>query len=322
MKNLLKNGYVSALLTVVVVVAGAMALGGCNKRPYTRIARLPLQVKLDWSGASENAEIPATLKLFLFREDGTLQAQYDIPKEGQVLGLLDVGTYKAICVNVNDYVEVLNSNKFETTQMVAKPVSASYWNNQVSKADDNSVIYQPGWVFSYSMPEIKVGDPAITDDQHTVSEVVFPMEKRVKVVNFKFTVTGMTNEIKAIRGTLNNVASLVDLSSGKIINGYQAASPFQLDYLEDGSLGGSMLIFGNEADANPDLKNHLQLEFQTESGRTVTQVEDITEQMTGGSVEGDLHINVEANLDVQFNAGFVTVVVTWKPGSTEDIEGK
>lgn len=322
MKNLLKYGYVSVLLTAALAAAGALTLGGCNKRPYTRIARMPLQVKLDWTGASENAEIPETLKLFLFREDGTLQAQYDIPKEGQVLGLLDVGTYKAICVNVNDYVEVLNANKFETAQMVAKPVSASYRDGRVSKADDNAVIYQPGWIFSYSMPEIKVGDPAITDGQNTVSQVVFPMEKRVKVVNFKFTVTGLTSEIKEVRGTLDNVASLVDLASGKIINGYQATSPFRLDYQEDGSLGGSMLIFGNEADANPDLKNNLQLQFETESGRTIVQQEDITEQMTGGSVEGDLHIDVEANLDVQLNAGFVTIVVTWKPGSSEDIEGQ
>ncbi len=322
MKNLGKYGYASALLTVVLAVAGALVLLGCNKRPYTRIARLPLQVKLDWSGATENAEIPQTLKLFLFREDGTLQAQYDIPKEGQVLGLLDVGTYKAICVNVNDYVEVLNSNKFETAQMVAKPVSSSYWAGRASKADGNSMIYQPGWIFSYSMPEIKVGDPTITDDSNTVSEVVFPMEKRVKVVNFRFTVTGLTDEINNVRGTLDNVASVVDLASGKIISGYQAVSPFQLEYQEDGSLGGSMLIFGNEADENPDLKNNLRLEFETESGRTISQVEDITEQMTGGSVEGDLHINVEANLDVQLNAGFVTIVVTWKPGSSEDIDGQ
>lgn len=322
MKNLGKYGYVSALLTVVLAVAGALMLGGCNKRPYTRIARLPLQVKLDWSGVMENAEIPQTLKLFLFREDGTLYAQYDIPKEGQVLGLLDVGVYKAICVNVTDYVEVLNSNKFETAQMVAKLVSSSYYAGRASKADGNSMICQPGWVFSYSMPEIKVGDPTITDDSNTVSTVVFPMEQRVKTVNFRFTVTGLTDEINNVWGTLDNVASVVNLASGKIVSGCQAVSPFQLEYLEDGSLGGSMLIFGNEADVNPDLKNNLHLQFETESGRTISLDEDITEQMTGGNVEGDLHINVEANLDVQLNAGFVTIVVTWKPGASEDIEGQ
>lgn len=320
MKNLWKYGYVSVLLTVVLALAGTVVLGGCNKRPYTRIARLPLQVKLDWSAADENAQIPETLKLFLFREDGTLQAQYDIPKEGQVLGLLDVGTYKAICVNVNDYVEVLNANRFETAQIVAKQVSSSYWENN-TKADENAVKYQPGWIFSRSVAEIKVGDPAITDEKNTVSEVVFPMEKRVKAVNFKFTVTGLTNEIQNVRGTLNNVASVVDLATGEVVGGYQAMSPFRLEYQEDGTLGGSMLIFGNEAENDPDLKNNLQLQFETESGRTITQEEDITDQMKGGNVDGNLDIHVEANLDVQLHAGFVTVVVTWKPGSSEDIEG-
>lgn len=322
MKNLLKYGYVPALLLAVAVLAGAMTLGGCKKRPYTRIARMPLQVKLDWTEATRNAQIPETLKLFLFREDGTLLAQYDIPKEGAVLGLMDVGTYKAICVNVNDYVEVLKTNTFETAQVVAKKVSSSYLADRtVSKADDNSVIYQPGWVFSYSIPEIKVGDPLITDDAGTVSEVVFPMQKRVQVVNFKFTVTGLTDEIKNVRGTLNNVASVVDLSTGNVVCGYQAASPFQLEYQEDGSLAGSMLIFGNEADSNPDLKNNLQLSFETESGRTIQQEADITDQMTGGTVEGDVNIEIEANLDVRLNAGLVTVVITWKPGSNEDIDG-
>lgn len=266
MKNLLKYGYVSAILLALV---GAMTFGGCKKRPYTRIARLPLQVKLDWSGASENAEIPETVKVFLFREDGTLLAQYDIPKEGAMLGLMDVGTYKAICVNVNDYVEALKINTYESAQIVAKKVSSSYLASLTgSKAIENSIIYQPGWIFSYSMPEIRVGDPLITDEKGTVSEVVFPMQKRVKVVNFRFTVTGLTNEIKNVRGVLNNVASVVDLSTGNVVSGYQSASPFQLEYLEDGTLGGSMLIFGNEADANPDLKNNLQLSFETESGRS------------------------------------------------------
>ena len=83
-----------------------------------------------------------------------------------------------------------------------------------------------------------------------------------------------------------------------------------------------MLIFGNEADENPDLRNDLHLQFETESGRMITLHEDITEQMKEESVEGDLNIDIEANLDVQLNAGFVTIVITWKPGSSEDIEGQ
>lgn len=323
MKTRSKYGYMSAALAVGVAVAAVLTFVGCKKRPYTRIARLPLQVELDWSAVEGSGDkIPATLKLYLFREDGTLQAQYDIPKEGQVLGLLDVGTYKAICVNVNDYVEVLNSNKYETTQMVAKPASSSYLSGGLSKAEGNTVIYQPGWIFSSSIPEIRVGDPAITDDANTVSTVVFPMERRVKTVNFRFTVSGLTDEIEEVKGTLDNVAAMVELSSGEIVCGHEAASPFRLEYQADGTLGGTMLIFGNEADENPDLRNDLHLQFETESGRMITLHEDITEQMKEESVEGELNINIEANLDVRLNAGFVTIVITWKPGASEDIEGQ
>lgn len=54
----------------------------------------------------------------------------------------------------------------------------------------------------------------------------------------------------------------------------------------------------------------------------ITLHEDITEQMKEESVEGELNIDIEANLDVRLNAGFVTIVITWKPGASEDIEGQ
>lgn len=318
MKNLLKYGYASAAL--LLVVTAVLALGGCNKRPYTRIAKMPLHIKLDWSGATADVVVPETLKLFLYAPDGKKE-EYLIGKEGKVLEL-PVGTYKAICVNVNENVDVLYSDKFETAQMVAKKISAnaSYSGDFLSKAEGD-IIYQPGWVFSYGMPEIKVGDPAITNAESSLSEVLFPMQKLVRVVNFRFTVSGLTSEITNVKGKLDNVASTIDLSTGKIVCGYQASSPFRLDYMEDGSLGGTMLIFGNEADENQDLKNNLHLEFETESGRTIDHEADITDQMTGGNVEGDLNINIDANIDVQFNAGLVTIVIDWKKGTEEDLEG-
>lgn len=320
MKNLLKYGYASTALVVLLTIVGVLTFGGCNKRPYSRIARLPLQINLDWSSVSQDAVVPEKLKLYLYAPDNSV-SEYEIGKEGKTLEL-PLGTYRAICVNVNDYVEVLYRDKFETAQMIAKQVSsvASYQGN-VSKADGTKAIYQPGWVFSYSMPEIKVGDASITNSQNTVSTVVFPMQKLIKVVNFRFNVTGLTSEITNVRGRLDNVASTVELATGKVVTGYQATCPFKLEYQSDGSLGGSMLIFGNEADVNTDLKNNLKLEFETESGRTITQESDITEQMTSGDVEGDINIKVEGDIDVKYDAGMITIVIDWKNGSSEDLDG-
>lgn len=322
MKNQSKYGCASAWWRMMLVLALVLTLGGCKKRPYTRIAQIPLQVKLDWSALSEADVIPETLKLLLFREDGTLQAQYEISKDGQMLGLLDVGTYKAICVNLTDRVQLLNANTYESTQIVAKELSLSTGTLSTSIDDiTSSLIYQPGWIYSSSMPEIKVGDPAITDDKNTLSTIVMPMHRTVKVVNFNFTVTGLTNEIQSAWGALDNVAAAVDLADNQIIGEYQAASPFQLQYQEDGTLAGTMLIFGNAAETNEQLRNNLILQFETASGRTITQEEDITDLMQEAEGDDVVDIYVEANLEVQLNAGLITIIIDWKPGSGEDVDG-
>ncbi|HIW10629.1 MAG TPA: FimB/Mfa2 family fimbrial subunit [Candidatus Rikenella faecigallinarum] len=322
MKNQSKYGCASAWWRMMLVLALVLTLGGCKKRPYTRIAQIPLQVKLDWSALSEADVIPETLKLLLFREDGTLQAQYEISKDGQMLGLLDVGTYKAICVNLTDRVQLLNANTYESTQIVAKELSLSTGTLSTSIDDiTSSLIYQPGWIYSSSMPEIKVGDPAITDDKNTLSTIVMPMHRTVKVVNFNFTVTGLTNEIQSVWGALDNVAAAVNLPESKILGEYQAASPFRLTPQEDGTLAGTMLIFGNAAETNEQLRNNLLLQFETSSGRTITQEEDITDLMQEAEGDDVVDIYVEANLEVQLNAGLITIIIDWKPGSGEDVDG-
>lgn len=327
MKNLLKYGYVSVLLTAVLAVAGMLTFSGCNKRPYTRIAKLPLRIELDWDKIGEGGKIPQTLKLFLFREDGTLFRQCDISKDGQDLEELEVGTYKAICVNVNDHVEVQYADKFETTQIAAKKVSTAYLEQHrggvaSTKAEAIPIVYQPDWIYSACVSEIKVGDPTITDENYTVSTVVMQMQQRVKMVDFSFTVSGLTDEIKGVYGLLDNVASAVNLADGTLVGGCGATSPFDVGYRADGTLGGTMLIFGNEADIEPDLRNILRLEFEMESGRRITQEEDITDLMKEAESEGKQDIRVEANFEVKIEAGFVTVVVTWKPGSSEDVDGQ
>lgn len=326
MKYQAKYGFLSACLQLLLVAVLVLTLGGCKKRPYTRIARIPLQIDLDWSGVGENAILPETLKLFLYREDGTLQAQYEIPKDGQLLGLMDVGTYKAICVNVNNYVEILNTNTYASTQIVAKPYSASTPTPNLPsvRADEQlpSLIYQPGWIYSYSMAEIKVGDPAITDDKNTLSTVVFPMRRCVQVVNFKFNIIGLTNEITDAWGALDNVAGAVNLANDEVLGEYKAASPFQLEYQTDGTLAGNLLIFGNAANADEQLKNNLILQFETESGRTITVEEDITDKLKEAAGDDVAEIYVEATLEVQLNAGLVTIIIDWKQGSSEDVDGQ
>lgn len=327
MKTRSKYSYVSVMLTVVGTVLAMLTFDGCKKRPYTRVAQLPLRIELDWAKVEEGGgEIPQTLKLFLFKEDGTLFRHCDISKDGQVLDLLEVGTYKAICVNVNDHVEVINSNQYETTQIAAKKVSAAYLERHrggvVSKAEASPIVYQPEWIYSSCLSEIKVGDPTITDESYTVSTVVMPMQQRVKVVDFSFTVSGLTGEIKGVYGLLDNVASAVNLADGTLVRGCGATCPFQVGYRADGTLGGTMLIFGNEVDIEPDLRNILRLEFETESGRRITQEEDITDLMKEAEGEGKQDIHVEANFEVKIEAGFVTVVVTWTPGTTEDVDGQ
>lgn len=326
MKNRSKYGFVSAWLIVVQVVVAVLVFSGCNKRPYTRVKQLPLEIKLDWSAIKETNQIPARLKLLLFEENGTLRAQYDIPKEGQLLtGLLDVGTYKAICVNVTNNVEIQNSDKFETAQLVAKAVSTSTA-NIFGKADGStSMVEQPGWIFSGVLPEIKVGDPLITEETSTsaLSSIIMPMNRRVKVVNFNFKVTGVTNEIKTVNAALGGVASKIDLTTGEIVAGFQASSPVTLTYKpEDGTLQGTVLIFGNEAELNDDVRNNLLFSFETESGRKIPLEEDITEQLknTGGA-EGDLQIKIEGSLDVRYDAGLTTVVIEWIKDREEDLEG-
>lgn len=324
MKNQSTYSCASACWRMVLVLALVLTLGGCKKRPYTRIAQIPLEVKLDWSGVSETAVLPETLKLFLFREDGTLQAQYEIPKDGQMIGLLDVGTYKAICVNVNDYVQILNTNTYATTQIVAKTLSASTIPLPSLRADEQtpSLIYQPGWIYSYSMPEIKVGDPTITDDKNTVSTVVFPMRRCVQVVNFKFNIIGLTDEIQTAWGALDNVAGAVNLANDEVLGEYKAASPFLLEYQPDGTLAGNLLIFGNAAETDGQSKNNLILQFATPSGRTITVEEDITDKLQEAAGDETVDIYVEATLEVQLNAGLITIVIDWKPGSSEDVDGQ
>lgn len=326
MKNKSKYACGATWLVIVQAVVAVLAFGGCNKRPYTRVKQLPLEIKLDWSAVKETNQIPERLKLLLFEENGTLRAQYDIPKEGQLLtGLLDVGTYKAICVNVTNNVEIQNPDKFETTQLVAKPVSASLA-SIFGKADGKSaMVEQPGWIFSGVLQEIKVGDPLITEETSSSakSSIVMPMARRVKVINFNFTVSGVTNEIKTVSAALGGVASKIDLTTGAIVAGNQAASPVTLTFNPaGGTLQGTVLIFGNEAELSDEVRNNLQFAFETESGRRIPLEEDITEQLkNSGGAEGDLQIKIEGSLDVRYDAGLMTVVIEWLRGSEEDLEG-
>ena len=330
MKNRSIYGCVSAWLGIMSVVVAGLAFSGCNKRPYTRIKQLPIEVRLDWNGVAEadQEQTPSRLKMFLFQEDGTLRAQYDIPQEGLLRNekvLLNVGVYRAIVVNVNDNVEVQNADKFETAQLVAKPTSAPFLTDMFSKADDrNEVVCQPGWIFSGSLPEMKVGDPiTFESDTADVSIFLVPMARRMKTVHLKFTVTGIGSEIRSVAAALGGIASRIDLTSGEIMSGYQAISPLALTYASDGTavLEGTMLIFGNEAEIEDALRNNLYLQFETVSGRTVSMVEDITDQMKKGSSAGGSQVQVEGNLDVRVNAGMVTIVITWTTGTEENLEG-
>lgn len=329
MKNRLKYGTVSALVLLLFAVCGTLTFSGCSKRPYTRIKQLPLRIVPDWSGVPAEAQLPSTLELFLYREDGTMMGKYTIPKDGGFVGseqmVFSVGVYHMILVNQNDNVEVRNAETFGGAQICAKAASSTYLQqNNFSKADEVQVVYQPGWIFSSSREGVNLNGTVLVEDNASYIEVKMPMERRVKVVNFKINVTGLTDEVKGMRGLVENIASMVDLSTGKIVCGTHCASPFQLQYdpaSNRTTLVGTMLIFGNQAEEDKTVKNKLQLLFDIDSGRTLTYEEDITDQLLNGATAGGLTINVEADVEVKMNAGLLTVIVTWKDGGKEDVEG-
>lgn len=330
MKMRLKYGTLSAMWLVLVAVCGMLIFGGCNKRPYTRIKQLPLKVIPEWSEVPEDAELPATLEFYLYREDGTMMGKYTIPKDGGFVGseqmVFSVGVYHMILVNQNDYVEMVKPETFATAQICAKKASTAYLQqNNFSKADGVEVIYQPGWIFSSSLENVNLNGIVIVEDDASCIEVKMPMKRQVKVVNFKINLTGLTDEITSVKGLLGNVASGVDLSTGAIVGGMQCASPFELTDISGNKTtwSGNMLIFGNQAEIDAAIRNKLQLIFgvNTSSGRTLTHEEDITEKLINGAAEGDLTINVEADIEVKMNAGFLTVIVKWKDGQGEEIEG-
>ena len=330
MKMRLKYGTLSATWLVLVAICGILTFGGCNKRPYTRIKQLPLKVIPEWSEVPEGAELPTTLEFYLYREDGTMMGKYAIPRDGGFVGseqmVFSVGVYHMILVNQNDYVEVLKPETFATAQISAKKASAAYLQqNNFSKADGVEVVYQPGWIFSSSLENVNLNGIVIVEDDASCIEVKMPMKRQVKVVNFKINLTGLTDQVKSMRGWLGNVASGVDISTGQIVGGMQCASPFELTDISGNKTtwSGNMLIFGNQAEIDAALRNKLQLYFDTdtESGRTLIHEEDITEQLKNGATENDLNIKVEADIEVKANAGFLTVIVKWKDGKGEDVDG-
>lgn len=330
MKMRLKYGTLSATWLVLVALCGILTLGGCSKRPYTRIKQLPLKVIPEWGEVSEGVELPTTLEFYLYREDGTMMGKYTIPQEGGFVGneqmVFSVGVYHMILVNQNEYVEVVKPETFSTAQICAKKASATYLQqNNFSKVDGVEVVYQPGWIFSSSLENVNLDGIVIVEDNASCIEVKMPMKRQVKVVNFKINLTGLTDEIKAMRGLLGNVAPGVDLSTGKIVGGMQCASPVELTDISGNKTtwSGNMLIFGNQAEIDAALRNKLQLFFDTNtsSGRTLIHEEDITEQLKNGATQGNLTIDVEADIEVKMNAGFLTVIVKWKDGKGEDIDG-
>lgn len=339
MKKILKYGYVSVSLMALLMVVCLTTLGSCDKQTVAEIDRAPFYVECDWTRLSKEAKddaanITGTTKIYLFNSDGTKHNVYDLkPSQLDMLDMLEVGVYKAICVNINDHVEILYSDRFETTQMVAKrmgefgaseyPEFADY-NNEI-KTGDEVVIYEPDWIFLSSMNEVRLSNSETKSD---IPAVTFPMKELVKHVSFKFIVTGLTDEVESVSGVLTNVSSIVNLSTGKIVKGNQVSSPFPLMFdKKTGNLVGSTLIFGNEAIDNEALTNDLTLGIVVKSDNpddksNVISLEgvDVTNQMVSGNVEGDVNINVELELEIKKLApGFITVVNDWKPGQTEDI---
>lgn len=286
MKKLLKcrNGKQMTLPVFLIFGVFLFLFTGCD-RDFVAPGEAPLQIRFDWTYADASEDIPDKIRLLLYDKDGVFLSERDIPSRGETI-YLKGGVYRAICVNLNDHVELQDKQSTNTVKLVAKPSASS---PSLTPGVSQSSVFESGLIYTYYIAGIEVDD-VLLEDGRPVGEVetqsvTFSMRRIVQKVQFNFTVSGFSSGLlKSAVGKLDNVGSTVTLINRQMVPGNPGTCLFEPTLQRDGTWRGTAWIFGNEALGNLR-RNMFELELRLQAGGTAKAQSDLTDylRMTGGS---------------------------------------
>lgn len=259
----------------MIVLAGHIA--SC-KKDFTDPVMSRVAFTFDWGALPAGAEIGEGMRLCFYAEDGQVYEMESDTTSFQ--GLLPVGNYQVLLRNSTaPGIRFRGEERFATAEAYVAPVVRA-----------SETVGQPGWLFAAALTGCKVTEKNISGLSVAPKPMVRRISFNVKVTDHK--------EVESVKGSLLNVATALNLSTGKPVPASIGETDIPIERSAD-AFTGSVLVFSlfkskDDVPGKADKDLRLTISYADGSDKTVElnisdQLDD-EEDIAGGDVNVDIDV--------------------------------